>query len=237
MLDAKGQGGFAKQAAAQKLLVKTTVDFEQDQSGGFEEASIPEFTSAAFRLTKTDPDSDVPLQTQDAFYVLHLDTVTPERPMTLDEARPKIIASIKDTRARTALDAQAQEVRTKIADALKAGKPFAAAATAAGQTAQDITPFSAAEPAKDVPDAQEIAEASQELGSGELSKFLPSPDGGMLVYVRDREPIDEAKFEQQREMLTANLLNRKRRFYFYEWLKASKEAANVRLNSSGLRGS
>jgi peptidyl-prolyl cis-trans isomerase D len=236
LLDAKGADGFAKQAAAQKLVVKTTPDFEQDQSSGFEEAAIPEFAGAAFRLTKADPDSDVPLQTQDAFYVLHLDNVTPERPMTLDEARPKIIAAIQDTRAQTALAAQAQEVRAKIADALKAGKPFAAAATAAGQTAQDVTPFSAAEPARDVPGAEEIAEAAQELGPGELSKFLPGADGGMLVYVRDREPIDEAKFAEQRQMLTGNLLNRKRRFYFYEWLKASRDAANVHLNGSSLRG-
>jgi hypothetical protein len=58
----------------------------------------------------------------------------------------------------------------------------------------------------------------------------------MLVYVRDREPIDEAKFEQQREMLTANLLNRKRRFYFYEWLKSSREAADVHLIGVSQRG-
>jgi hypothetical protein len=71
--------------------------------------------------------------------------------------------------------------------------------------------------------------ASMELGRGDLSKFVPTADGGLLVYVRGREPIDEAVYTQQIGRLTARLAEQKQRFYFYEWLKASKEAAHVQL--------
>ncbi len=232
LLDAKGKDGFATLAAAEKLPVKTTADFEQDQTAGLPEAAIPRFTAAAFRLTTQDPDSDVPLPTGDGFYVLHLAKVTPERPLTLDEARPKIIAAIKDERARTALAAKAEDVRTRIATALQAGHTFADAAVAAGQSAQDVPPFSEMEPPRGQPDDSQIAAASLELGPGELSKFVPTATGGLLIYVRGREAIDEAKFATQSGPLTENMADNKRRFYFYEFLKQSREEAHVQLNNT-----
>ena len=74
-----------------------------------------------------------PLQASEAFYVLHLSGVTPARPLTLDEARPKIVAAMKDERAKAAVAAKAEEIRSKIAEELKAGKPFADAAKDAGR--------------------------------------------------------------------------------------------------------
>jgi parvulin-like peptidyl-prolyl isomerase len=231
LLDAKGKDGFANLAAAEKLPVTTTVAFEQNQRAGLPEAAIPRFTAAAFRLSDRDPDSDVPLETGDGYYILHLAKVEPERPLTLEEARPKIIAALKDERARTALAAKAQEVRTKIADALKAGRTFGEAAQAAGQTAQDIPAFSAMAPPAAQPNGQDISAASMELGNGELSKFVPTHDGGLLVYVRGREPIDEKIFHEQTDKLLAQTSQQKRNFYFYEWLKASRDAAQLRLTT------
>jgi parvulin-like peptidyl-prolyl isomerase len=228
LLDAKGNDAFANLAREENLNISTTTDFEQNQTTGFPEAMIPRFTAAAFRLTQHDPDSDVPLQTTDAFYVLHLLKVTPERPMTLDEARPKIIEAIKNERARTALTAKAEQIRSKIADTLKAGGTFAAAVAASGQPAQDLPPFTIMQP----PAGQEgsdIAAASEELGTGDLSKFVPTSTGGLLVYLRGREPIDEKAFMDQSARFTARMSEQRQRFYFYEWLKASRTAARVQL--------
>jgi hypothetical protein len=229
LLDAKGKDAFANLARQEELPVVTTADFEKNQHSGVPEAGIPRFTDAAFHLTAQDPDSDVPLQTNDGFYVLHLAHVTPERPLTLDEARPKIIAALKDERARTALAAKAEEVRTKIADALKAGRTFGEAAIAAGQQAQNVPAFSAQQPPRAQANGQDISSASLELGPGELSKFVPTADGGLLVYVRGREPIDQKAFDEQSPKLTVRMTEQKQRFYFYEWLKASRAAARVQL--------
>ena len=73
---------------------------------------------------------------------------TPPRPLTLEEARPEgRLQAIKEERTRAAVAAKAEETRTKVADALKAGKPFADAAKEAGQTVQDVPAYSQAEPA------------------------------------------------------------------------------------------
>ena len=235
LLDNKGKADFATTAAKAGLPVKETPDFEQVQPASLPEGSIPGFVQAAFRLRKDDPDSDVPLQTSDAFYDLHLVNVTPPRPLTLDEARPKVIAAIKAERTNAALAAKAEEIRAKVADALKAGRPFPDAAKDAGQTVQEVPAYSQAEPSRSTPDANLIEETTQELGAGELSKFVVTPTGGFLVYVRNREGIDEAKFDQQKEMIASRLERQKSGFYFSEWLRVSRDASNAYLIPRGGR--
>ena len=233
--DQKGKSDFAAVAAAAKMPVQETGEFEEGQTTAVPEASIPGFIEGAFRLTEKDPNSDVPLETPsaqfpDAYYVLHLAAVVPERQLTLDEAKSKIVAAIKDERARAALAARAEEVRAKMADALKAGRPVADAAKEAGQTAQNVTPFSVAEPIKGQADGTQLSEATAELANGELSKFVSTADGGLLVYVRGREPADEKRFDLQKDMITTGMRRQKAGVYFSEWLRDRREAANVQLD-------
>ena len=194
LTDAKGKEDFAAIAKAANLPVRETGEFEEAQPGP-EESSIAGFGLEAFKLTSQEPDSDVPLrsplQASEAFYILHLSGVTPARPLTLEEARPKIVAALKDERARAALSAKAEEVRSKIAEALKAGKPFADAAKEAGQPAEDLPGFALGSqpPPNAPPDFAEIATAGAELSVGDMSKFLPSSEGGSLVYVRSRSGV------------------------------------------------
>ena len=173
--DAKGKEDFAALAKAANLPVQETAEFEEQNSAGLPESAINGFAAAAFKLTQRDPDSNVPLrsplQASEAFYVLHLSGVTPARPLTLDEARPKIAAALKEERAKAALSAKAEEVRAKIAESMKGGKSFADAAKEAGQTPQDLPGFALAErpPLDAPPDFSEIVAASTELAVGELS--------------------------------------------------------------------
>ena len=240
LLDAKGKSDFAAIATEAGAEVKETPEFEQGQRD-FPQASVQGFAAAAFHLTQKDPDSDVPLEIAsgrqpESYYVLHLAGVTPSRQLTLDEAKSKVVAAIKDERARAALSARAEEVRTKLAEGLKAKKSLVEAAKEAGVPSEDVPGFSMAEPDYGVtPDASIISETSLDLSSGDLSKFVPTPSGGVLVYVRGRKPVDEAKFNTVKDTLTTNLEMQKKRFFFYEWLRASRDAAGVQMTPN-LRG-
>ncbi len=235
LLDQKGKAkageDFAKAATAAKLPVKESGEFEVNQIPAGEEGAIPGFGQAASKLTNADPDSDVPLQGTDAYYDLHLGAMIPERPLTLDEARPKVIAAIKDERATAALAAKAEETRGKIEASLKAGHLLPDAAKESGQSVEELSAFSQAAPATGVPDASVAASAAQDLGVGELSKFVPTATGGLLVYVRHREGIDEVKFDQEKARGMMNLQRQKAAYYFYEWLRATREAAGARLDN------
>ena len=233
--DQKSKTDFAAVAAAAKVSVQETAEIEESQTTGVSEASIPGFVEAAFKLTAQDPNSDVPLETPstqypDAYYDLHLAAIVPQRQLTLDESKTKIVAAIRDERARAALSAKAEEIRTKIAEALKGGHSFVDAAKDAGQTAQDVAAFSGVEPLRGQPDGSQLSEATVELSKGELSKFVSTPDGGLLVYVRGREPVDEKGFDLQKDRITAALRRQKAGIYFSEWLRDRREAANVQID-------
>ena len=234
--DAKGKEDFPALAQAAGLEVKETAEFEEQDTAGLAEAGVAGFAASAFKLSAQDPDSPVPLrspiQSPDSFYVLHLSGNTPARPLTLDEARSKIVAALKEERTRAAVAARAEEARTKITDALKGGKSFAEAAKEAGLTAQDLPAFALAEPPPaDAPaDLSEVIAASTELAVGDLSKFLAAGDGGTMVYIRGRSGVDETVFNARKDFVASQLRRRKVQASFEEWLRASKQAADARLS-------
>src|SRR5260370_42054368 len=58
-----------------------------------------QLSAAAFKLSVQEPNSD-PIQVADGFYILHLVGVTEAHPLTIEEAKPKIVDALKKSRAR-----------------------------------------------------------------------------------------------------------------------------------------
>ena len=226
---------FAQTAAAFGLTVRETPEFARANAGpalkdqpGLPADNVADFATSAFRLTANDPNSDALVgPDQESFLVLHLLNVAPARPLTLDEARPKIVENLKNTRARENLTAEADKVRQTMLDALAKGQSIVDAARAAGQTATDLPPFTLSEPPYNIQDADLIIEKVAAFNTGELSTLQPTPEGGLFVYVRGREPVDEKDWEKQRPaMLTQQRLGRER-VAFAEWLRTAREAAGL----------
>jgi len=222
MLDKKAS--FAEVAKQQNLEVKTTPAFTQTAPAP-ELISAPQVVAEAFKRTEKDPNSD-PIQVENSFYILHLDKVTPSRPLTLDEARPKVVEQIKSERGHDELVAQSTKVKASIADALKAGKAFPEAVAAAGVKAEKFPAFSVSEPS-DKPNAQEILQKAVELTPGAVSDLVQVETGGLLVHLDNVEPIDEAKFKKDEETQMAGLRRGKRYSAFRQWMLLQRKAADV----------
>lgn len=246
MLEPKAD--FAKTAADYGLAVKETPEFSQTaaatqlKDAGLPPTLLPEFAASAFRLRPQDPNSDAlpNADNPDAFYLLHLLATVPARPLSLDEARPKIIQDLKTFRARANLTAQAEEIRGKLLAALAAKKPIADAAKEVGQTAQDLPAFSLDDAMRDAPtthfaDSELVTETAETLNAGELSKFLPNPDGGLFVFVKNRLSPDAARFDAQQAMFMTQYRLSKERTAFVEWLRVSREAAGLKIFGRGAR--
>ncbi len=180
----------------------------------------------AFRLTKEQPHSD-PVGAENGYYAMQLSEVMESRALTFEEAREQLTAQLKDERARESMNLKATEIRNKIDAEVKAGKSFVEAAQAAGATAEQFPAFSMKEPKSDQPDASVIVGRAAEMAVNELSEFLPTGTGGLLVHVDKRQPVDETAFEQEKPMLVQGLERYKREAVFQEWLKARRQAANV----------
>ena len=235
-LQAKG-ADFDKVVAKFQLTPKETAEFTK-ASPDPKLTSTPQLGQAAFALTKDAPNSDA-IQTQDGFDVLTLLKIEPSRPLTLDEARPKIVEALKQQKVQQMVALKASEVSRKLGDELKSGKPVADAAAQAGVQVEKIptfalvdslpgeTPSPTPEPKQESPDMPRIKQAASGLSPGGVSDFLNTPTGGLIVILEKRETPDPATFEKSRSLIEHSALENQSQIVFYEWLRERRRAAGV----------
>ena len=182
--------------------------------------------AAAFKLSEKAPVSDV-IGTDRGYYVIRLTGIVEARPLTFEEAKPQLAEQLKGERAQEAMNLKAAEIRNKIDAAIKAGKTFAEAAEAAGAKAEAFGAFSQAEPKFEQPDAREVMMTAFEMKEGALSPFTPTGTGGDIIHVDKRPPVDDSKFDAQKEFLAENLAQFSRESLFAEWLKLRRAEARI----------
>ena len=229
---------FHQAAIANQLSVQVTGEFTRAAPDP-QLTTNPQLSAAALRLTQQEPISDV-VQAGDAFHILHLDTFEPARPLTLEEARPKIVEALKTEKQREMLTARAAEITTKIRDAMASGAPVEAALQQAGVPVEKLPPFALADPPKpqpapdqppappETPDLQSIKAAVAELSPGEISAFTQTRNGGLIAVLEKREAPDAAGYEASKAMFAERFLRNKREIAFYEWLRERREEAGVK---------
>lgn len=214
--------------AATKLgaTVAESPAFSQDQAPA-ELGSSEEIAAAAFRLTAEEPNSDVVTVETSGYYVLQLGQIIPAKPMTFEEAKARLTAEMTSERAKEALGLKAADLRVKITTAVQLGKPFADAAKEAGATVEAVPAFSAAEPKFEIADAQEIMGRATDMAEGQLSEFIPTSTGGLLLHIDKRLPLDEAGFEKDKALLAYNVDRNKTEGAFQLWLKERRGDAGL----------
>ncbi|MBA3962002.1 MAG: SurA N-terminal domain-containing protein [Chthoniobacterales bacterium] len=228
---------FAAVAQKFKLTPKETGEFSRATPDPLF-AATPALTQSAFSLTKAAPNGDA-IQTPDGFYIEHLLQVDPARPLTLEEARPRIVEALKTERLQTLLAAKAQAVSKQIRDALQSGKTVEEAATQAGVKAEKIPAFAlldnppgaspapTPDPKTQTPEMETIKQAVGEMNPGAVSEMIPQADGGMLVVMEKREPLNAAQYEAARPLLETRVLRGKSQIVFFEWLRDRRRSAGV----------
>lgn len=193
--------------------------------------------AAAFKLSPQEPTSD-PVQVADGFYVLHLRGITEARPLTLEEAKPKIVETIKKSKARELMSTKAAEVVQQLREAKKSGQPLEAAIQKAGGKAEKIPPFSLfeedkpqdkdKETKKDEPaDFAAIKQAVAFLDPGDISDFFPAGDNGFVAILDKREPLADGSASEKKAAYEKRLLDNKQRIVFTEWLRDRAQAAGL----------
>ncbi|HEY1581647.1 MAG TPA: peptidylprolyl isomerase [Chthoniobacterales bacterium] len=234
-LQAKG-ADFDQVAAKFQIAPKETGEFSQ-QSPDPLLAGTPALVQSAFSLTKDTPNGDA-IQTQDGFVIEHLVKIDPSHQLTLEEARPKIVDALKTQSVRQLLGAKATEIAQKLRENLPGGKSVEEVAQAAGVKAEKLPPFAMADnppgapptpPAKkdEAPDMQFIKQAASKLEPGEVSDFVGTPQGGLIVVLEKRETLGPAEFEKSRHEIEDRILTNKGQIVFYEWLRERRHAAGV----------
>jgi len=227
---------FKQVAAKFRLPIRTTSEFTAaapDQQLNVDS----QLGAAAFKLSMQEPNSD-PIQVADGFYILHLAGIAEARPLTIEEAKPKIVEAIKNSRARELMSTKGAEIVHELREAAKApaGAGLRTAIQKAGVKVETVPAFSlldetteaqGKEPKKEPPDLTAIKDAVAYLNPGEISDFFPSGDTGLIAVLEKREPSADANDREKKAAFGKRLLNNKQRIVFYEWLRDRQQAANV----------
>jgi hypothetical protein len=233
---------FADVAAKFNVPVTATGEF----TAAAPDPKLPPNTQLAqyaFQLKQEEPVSDA-IQGPDGFYVVHLLGMTPSRPLTLDEAKPKITETMTKERLKQVVSARASDVSRTLREAMRAGTPLDKALAQLGLQPERVPPFSILEPAPkpqpsaspspkpedkkpDVPDLASIKNAVRELNPGEASDFVATPTGGLVVVLESREPGDPAGFPEVKATFEKNYLQSKKMVVFDEWLHDRRRAARL----------
>ena len=201
----------------------------------------PQLAAAAFKLSAQEPNSD-PIQVADGFYILHLTGTSESRPLTLEEAKPKIVEAIKKSRSRELMSTKGAEVVNQLREATKSpgGPGLEAAIQKAGAKPEKLPPFSLMEEEKTKSDGKEpknessdlaaVKEAVAFLNAGEISDFSPLGDTGFIAILEKREPLADANAGEKKAALEKRILDNKQRVVFYEWLHDRQQAAGLQFS-------
>jgi peptidyl-prolyl cis-trans isomerase D len=235
------KGADFKQVAAKfQLPIRETGEFTQ-LAPDPQLKGDPQLAATAFQLSAPEPNSE-PVQAADGFYILHLTGVVEARPLTIEEAKPKIVDAIKTNRERETVSNKGAKAAHDLQESLKAGEPLASALAKANLKTEKLPPFSLSDefepgtepnkPGKESPDFLVIKRAVLDLSTGGVSEFWPATDGGLIVVVEKREPPDEAKFRESKASFDERVLGNKRKIVFYEWLRERQRAAGLQFSKT-----
>ena len=230
------KGADFKQAAAKSQLpVHETGEFTAAEPDAQLKVD-PKLGAAAFKLSAQESNSD-PVQVADGFYILHLTGRTETRPLTLEEAKPKIVDTLKKGRARELMSTKGAELVQQLRDAKKSGQPLEAAIQKAGAKPEKLPAFSLIE--EEAQKSEEKQQKSQQsellavkeavalLNPGDVSDFVPSGTDGFIAILEKREPLAEADAGEKKAAFEKRILENKERIVLVEWLRDRQQAAGL----------
>ena len=232
LTDSLAQAGSSLEQLATKASAKIVKLAAFDRTGNPAQPSsalnaetMSDIAPATFLIPKAGATSDV-IQSGDAFYVIELTAVNPARPLTLDEARPRIEAQLRTQKAEQIFTADATSAANALRTAVTAGKSFAEAAAAQKLKVEEIKNVVAAAESTS-PENQAIAGSTLLLKEGETSNLEGAPWGAFVAQLQTRAPVDQMAFGARESQIRESLLRNKRDLLFLEWLRVSREAARI----------
>jgi hypothetical protein len=139
----------------------------------------------------------------DGYYGFEVTAIEPPQPLSFEDAKEKMTASLKTQKQKDNFDAFVKTTREKLQASLAAGKSLAEAATEAGVTTapRELPAFSQKKPLAGETDARAIALAATKIDVGQLSEPVPTADGVLLVYAAKKELPQDPKMEDDKKAI------------------------------------
>jgi len=227
---------LAAVAKQEGLTVHATAPFGSQY--GPDEFIAPEgFTKAAFALTPDEPFAG-PISSADAVYVIALTRQLPSEIPPLEEILNRVTQDYQLHEATFLAQRAGTNFARTLPDQLAGGKNFAAICVAAGLQPQTLPPFSLGtqklpELGDHADDLTQLKQAAFSTPNGSASLFEQTDEGGFVVQVQSRLPVDQSAMKSELPKFTADLRRERENEAFDEWLQAeaNRELRNTPLYS------
>ena len=226
---------FKEAAAKSQLPVHETGEFTAAEPDPQLKVD-PKLGATAFKLSVQEPNSD-PVQVADGFYILRLTGKTETQPLTLEEAKPKIVDALKKTRGRELLSTKGAELVQQLREAKNSGQPLETAIQQAGAKPEKLPAFSLIEeeqqksdgkqPKNQPPELLAVKDAVVLLNPGDVTDVVPAGTDGLIAILEKREPLADANAGDKKVAFEKRILENKERIVLVEWLRNRQEAAGL----------
>ena len=232
-----------KLAAEKKLTVKVTKPF--DSVSGLEEFEVPTnstsrldetfqeaFRKTALALSNASPVNFRPIVGPRAVYVMALKgKVEPKMP-PLEEISEKVTNDYKNFMAQDLARKAGMAFGTNVTNGLALGKSFDDICKAENVKIVDVPPFSESTQSLTNFDARinvrQLQYLSRDLEVGKATWFAQfSQEGGMVMYVKSRPKLDDAKVQAALPEYMGQLRSYRQSEAFQQWFKKQWELARI----------
>ena len=181
-------------AATKGLAAKVSTPFKSDYPPD-EIGILKGFTEAAFGLTSEEPFAG-PLVGSDAVFEIAIHKRIPSEIPPLEQIRSQVESDCRYTRAAQMARMMGSQFASSLTNGLAQGKTFAGLATDSKVKPTVIPPFSLS--TKELPEVEGQINLNQlkqivfDTPVGKSSSFVPTREGGLVVFVQQKLPLDDA---------------------------------------------
>jgi hypothetical protein len=215
-------GNVAALAKTNGLEIKITAPFDEE-TGPSEFDGGPNFAREAFRLNLEKPFPDQPILGRDAVYIIALYKRIPDEILPLNQIRDRVKADYKYRQAVLMARNAGEDFVRAVTNGLAHGKNFAGICADAKIRPVAVSPFSLG--TRELPEVEDHVTLNQfkqiafTTPPDKVSDLSPTHEGGVVLYVQKRLPLDETRMRSEMPAFV-NLLHRAR----------EQEALNLWLN-------
>lgn len=185
-----------------------------------------EFTKAAFSLTPADPFAP-PLLGKEAVYVIAYNKQIPSEIPPLEKIRDQVTADYKHTQALAKARQEGAAFSQKVTAGVAQGKTFAAICEENKVKLVTLPPFSLS--TRSLPEVAEhlnvdqIRQLAFSTPVGKISNFQATSDGGVILNVKSKLPLDVRKLNEELPGYANNLRLMRQQDAFNMWFSREAE--------------
>lgn len=223
-------------AAAEGYLTDVSAPFQRSETPEGLDILTPNFARFAFGLTEEEPIAPPVIDDEEVYLLSLKDTLASTVP-ALSEVQDQVTEDYKESQARSAARIQASNVYRSLTNSLASGAVIADVCKSNNVTLVDIPAFSKGDTDLAEADSRFDLRRAQgyafDLEPGEVTNFIPTTEGGFILYVKNKKPVEADQLGDGLTEFVETLGTQRRATAYAEWFKKAQESAKILAPGAG----